>query len=72
MLNTECQKAADCMAQHIKTFRGQFLREEKADFGAPCSECRYNHQCNYEWLKIMQPILENSSVEISMVLTEQN
>lgn len=72
MLNTEQQMAADCMAQHIKTFREQFLRGEQADFGTPCSECQYNRRCNYEWLSIMQPLLENSSVEISMALSEPN
>lgn len=66
-MNTGQQKAIDCMAQHIKAFRKQFLREEKADFGEPCNECRYNCQCNYGWLEIMQPFLEKSCVEIRMV-----
>lgn len=68
MLNLEQQMAADCMAQHIKTFREQFLRDEQANFGMPCSECRYNFQCNYKWLEIMQPILEESNVKINMIL----
>lgn len=71
MLNLEQQMAADCMAQHIRAFRGQFLRGEQADFGAPCSECLYNRRCSYEWLNVMQPILKNSNIEISMALTEQ-
>lgn len=70
-MNTGQQKAIDCMAQHIKTFREQFLRGGKADFGEPCNECRYNRQCNYEWLEIMQPFLENSSVEIRMVSNDK-
>lgn len=68
----ERQKAADCMAQHIKTFRNQCMNNEFADFGVPCAECQYNHQCDFEWLTVMQPILKNSSVKISMVLKEQN
>lgn len=72
MPDTKKKMATDCMAQHIKIFREQSLKDEKADFGRPCSECQYNHRCSFEWLEIMQPILEKTSVEINMVLTERN
>lgn len=70
MVDKKQQRAADCIAQHIKTFGEQSLSGIRADFGAPCTECQYIRQCDYEWYDIMKPILENSNVKISTDLSE--
>lgn len=70
MVDTKPQRAIDCMAQHIKTFREQSLKGIKADFGEPCAECPHSCQCSYQWLDIMEPILDNSNIKISMIFPE--
>lgn len=63
--------SATCIAQHIETFRKQALRDEKADFGEPCQNCPMNKECNFDWLSIMLPLLEDSMVKIRKVLSVQ-
>ncbi|MCH5279715.1 MAG: hypothetical protein J1E60_08010 [Christensenellaceae bacterium] len=60
------QKAIDCAVQHIKTFHRQFCDGKPADFGEPCSKCKYVKECNFDWLSILDPILSRSSVSISV------
>ncbi len=64
------QKAVDCMVQHIKTFHTQALDAVVADFGEPCQTCRHIENCNYDWLSVMEPLLDKSAIRISMVHPE--
>ena len=63
--------SATCIVQHVETFRKQALRDEKADFGEPCQNCPMNKECNFDWLSIMSPLLEESLVKIRKVLPAQ-
>lgn len=64
------QLAIDCMTQHIKEFLTQSVGKEQADFGKPCGDnCPMwrNGQCkDFDWLKNMKPILNQSRVKISV------
>ncbi|MEG2504955.1 MAG: hypothetical protein RSB44_09765 [Carnobacterium sp.] len=60
-------KAMDCMVQHIKVFHSQAMNEVIADFGEPCQTCPHIAGCNHNWLSTIQPLLIQSTVEISMV-----
>lgn len=64
------QLAIDCMAQHIKEFLTQSAGKEQADFGKTCGDnCPMwrNGQCkDFDWLKNMKPILNQSRVKISV------
>ena len=63
----EMQMAIDCMAQHLKAFFEQSVKQEQSDFGEPCTKCRYfNSECHYEWLDVMDPLLKKSNVSISV------
>lgn len=63
-------KSNDCALQHIKVFRAQALKGEAADFGEPCQTCIYAKDCNFEWLSILSPLLNQSEVKINMAVQE--
>lgn len=71
MKSAETQRALDCVAQHIKSFREQALNAQIADFGESCQKCTYAGACNYDWSSIMIPLLQESSISISMVSLKQ-
>ena len=60
------QVAIDCMVQNIKVFLEQSTEKRQADFGEPCERCRYAGNCNFDWLSVMKPILEQSNVKINL------
>lgn len=60
------QLAIDCMVQNIKVFLEQATEKRQADFGEPCERCRYAGNCNFDWLSVMKPILEQSNVKINL------
>jgi hypothetical protein len=60
------KKAIDCMAQHVKTFHEQAISECVADFGEPCQTCPHIKECNFDWLSVMHPLIQQSAVSISM------
>lgn len=60
------QLAIDCMVQHIKVFLEQSKEKRQADFGEPCERCKYADNCNFDWLSVMKPILEQSNVKINL------
>lgn len=64
----ERQKANDCIIQHIHTFHEQSKYDSKADFGEPCRTCPYNGECNFDWLSVMKPLLDQSKIKIDMLL----
>lgn len=66
------RKAIDCMAQHIKTFHAQAADEVVADFGEPCQTCPHIGKCSYNWLSVMEPLLKQSAIQISMVYPEHS
>lgn len=63
-------KAIDCMAQHIKIFHEQALDEVVADFGEPCQTCPHIMDCSHNWLSVIEILLRQSAIRISMVHPE--
>lgn len=66
------KKAIDCMVQHIKTFHDQAVDEVVADFGEPCQTCLHIEKCSHNWLSVMEPLLGQSAIRISMVHPEHS
>lgn len=64
------RKSVDCAVQHIKTFHSQALDEVIADFGEPCQTCIHVGTCNHNWLSVMEPMIDQSGIAISMVRPE--
>lgn len=62
----EEQNAIECMAQHISTFLLQSLEGRKADYGEPCERCEKLKEYNFDWLSIMNPLLEKSKVKVNV------
>lgn len=60
-------KTNDCALQHIKVFREQAINKKQADFGEPCQKCIHAGECDFEWLSILSPLLNQSNINISMV-----
>lgn len=68
MESQEEQQALDCMTRHIRAFLLQSSEGRKADYGEPCENCEKIKECNFDWLSIMDPLLERSKVKINMVI----
>ena len=68
MESQEEQQALDCMTRHIRTFLLQSSEGRTADYGEPCENCEKLKECNFDWLSIMDPLLERSKVKINMVI----
>lgn len=71
MKNIE-QINTDCMIQHFKKFYEQSVNCELADFGEPCSTCPYLQECGCNWYQNIQPLLENSRIEVEFPLPNQD
>ncbi len=65
------QQALDCMVQHIGTFLNQAAERKTADYGEPCEKCKHIKVCKLDWLSTMHPLLNKSSVKISVVHPER-
>lgn len=63
-------KANDCAMQHIKSFREQAIGASEADFGEPCQNCIHAENCDFNWLSILSPLMNQSDVKINMVVQE--
>ena len=68
MESKEEQQALDCMTRHIRAFLLQSSAGRKADYGERCENCEKIKECNFDWLSIMDPLLERSKVKINMVI----
>lgn len=60
-------KTVNCVIQHIKVFHEQAISECVADFGEPCQTCPHIRECDFDWLSVMNPLIQHSAVNFSMV-----
>lgn len=66
-MEKEEQRALDCMVMHLRTFFCQAAEGRTADFGEPCERCKWGMGCNYDWINIMNPLLKQSQVDVSVL-----
>ncbi len=44
------EEAAYCLWKHLKSFHYQAIERKTADFGKPCSDCKYWSDCRGNWI----------------------
>lgn len=66
-------KTAVCVCQHIKTHFKQCADNEIANWGEPCTDCRYALEaCKFDWLANLKPLFEKTGIAIQLGRVEHS
>ena len=66
-ITPEKKKSITCTFCHVQAYIDQHQNQQKADLAVACETCPYGRECSYDWLHIMEPILNHSEVKIRLV-----
>ena len=70
-------KGLVCLCLHFKELQESFKDKKPADLSIPCNKCKYNRDCNFDWLEIINTVLsevlhERASYFCSCRLSDKN
>ena len=63
-----------CLAQHFAVWVEEIKNDRVPDFGSPCQGCKNQEACHklgYPWIDILNPILQDHNVTLSLVQKER-
>lgn len=60
------EKTAYCASRHLLTFHNQAVKEKGADFGEPCTDCRYWDDCQGDFLRTLSDLMVDDKFKIAM------
>lgn len=70
-IDPEKKKAITCAFCHIQAYIGQCQDKQRADIAVACEICPYSKNCFFDWLHIVQPLVELSDVRLTVLTSEQ-
>lgn len=61
-----------CVAWHLRSFIEDAKQEVIANFAKPCETCKYNTECDYDYYRRVERLVELTGVKISPARRSKN
>lgn len=56
-------KSLTCLCLHFIEFQKSYRDKKAAELDTPCRRCKYNKTCKFDWLDIINEIVEDVTGE---------